>query len=91
MKKAGQKILNKDFTATIIALHDLGYSEDFFETEVPGFITTRDDQQYPRQAVEVCPFRKVYNELSGVFMNIHKVCTCNGLKGILIIDACPAI
>jgi len=80
-----QRIINSAMTRQVINLHEQGYVNDFcFHSK--RLLCMQNDVNFGINDVYIEVIDQVYDHLSRRFKYIHTVDTCNGEKGVMIID-----
>lgn len=78
-------MINRVITKRVIELHKLGYDSDFFINN-KRLICLQSNVKFTLNDVYIQVVDQAYDQLSNQFKYIHTVITCNGDKGVMVID-----
>jgi len=80
------RLVNKEFTKTLIRLHSKGYDLDFYMDGRGGVVCAQNGEQFPCQIVAVRLVDQVYDFITNSFKYVHTVDTACGTKGLMVIE-----
>ena len=80
------RVVNRSLTYRVIELHKKGYTIDFFVRN-KQLLCLQDNLNFGLGDVYIKVIDKVYDHFTHRFKYIHTIDTCNGEKGVMIIDS----
>jgi len=79
------RIINRAITRRVIDLHSQGYDSDFC-LKNRCLLCMQNEVIFHPNDVDIKVIDQVYDQLSQCFKYIHTIDTCNGEKGVMVID-----
>jgi len=80
------RLVNKEFTKTLIRLHNQGYDLDFYMDSKGSLVCAQNGELFPCEYVGVELVNQVYDFIANIFKYVHTVDTVCGTKGIMVME-----
>ena len=80
------RLVNKEFTKTLIRLHNNGYDLDFYMDGKGSLVCAQNGEQFPCEYVAVKLVDQVFDFITNSFKYVHTVEAICGTKGLMVME-----